>query len=209
MKFQFIYLIAFLSVCLLFFLSMGCSCAQSVVPYRTASYAAYEGFTSSGLQPYSLNGENPEFNGFGMDTNSNLLDSIQQKLKLKDVTTTESPSVVQNYSESPVMEMPTPGLFSDISAQTTMDMPTQSPMNFSELSLPTESSMGAEGFELQGSTYSSETKPIDSYSALKGSLTCDGYGYHNSMGSLCLDQHTRELLKTRGGNQTVRESQIA
>jgi hypothetical protein len=71
---------------------------------------------------------------------------------------------------------------------------------------PTES---AEGFSLsEASNFSTENVPIDHYSQLPGSLTCDGYGYYNSLGNICMDATGRQMLQTRGGNQTGASSQI-
>lgn len=64
-----------------------------------------------------------------------------------------------------------------------------------------------EGFEgLQSSPYTDE-KPIDLFSQLKASNSCTPSPYSNSQGYLCLDDQTKQLLLTRGGNQTS-ESQI-
>ena len=49
---------------------------------------------------------------------------------------------------------------------------------------------------------------IDIFSHAQGSLECTGSGLTNSKGSLCLDQTMTELLMTRGGNSTGRDSQI-
>ena len=36
----------------------------------------------------------------------------------------------------------------------------------------------------------------------KGNLMCNGYGYHNSKGALCMDDTMKTLLRTRGMNAT-------
>jgi hypothetical protein len=53
-----------------------------------------------------------------------------------------------------------------------------------------------------------ENSDIDTYSDAKGSLSCDGYGYSNSKGGLCMDNKQKELLMTRGGNMTTGNAQI-
>ena len=67
-----------------------------------------------------------------------------------------------------------------------------------------------EGFSLsEASQYSTTSnESIDHYSQLPGSLTCDGYGYFNSLGNVCMDLAGRQMLQTRGGNQTGASSQI-
>jgi len=49
---------------------------------------------------------------------------------------------------------------------------------------------------------------IDTYSLDKGSSTCQGYGYFNSGGALCMTDEQKRSLTTRGGNSTGRDSQI-
>jgi hypothetical protein len=51
---------------------------------------------------------------------------------------------------------------------------------------------------------------IDVFSEAKGSTECLGKssGLSNSKGGLCLDQHQKNMLLTRGGNQTVMGAQI-
>lgn len=166
LKYYFIYLIAFLAVLLLLMLSLGCTCAMGAVPYSSsAKYASFEGF--SGLNPSYLDGQAPQFSGsYSMDTNSNLLDSIQ-----KQITALSSPEPKDVAAASPTKKV--------------------------------------EGFSLsEASDYASSDASIDHYSQLPGSLTCDGYGYFNSLGNLCMDSAGTQMLKTRGGNQTGSSSQI-
>ena len=56
-------------------------------------------------------------------------------------------------------------------------------------------------------TFASSEK-IDIYSQAAGSLTCDGYGYFNSRGSLCLDDKMKNQLLTRGMNASGSPSLI-
>jgi hypothetical protein len=49
---------------------------------------------------------------------------------------------------------------------------------------------------------------IDIFSHAQGSLECTGSGLTNSKGSLCLDKTMTDLLMTRGGNSTGRDSEI-
>ena len=53
-----------------------------------------------------------------------------------------------------------------------------------------------------------ENSHIDTYSDAKGSATCDGYGYFNSKGGLCMDDKQKQLLMTRGGNMSTGNAQI-
>jgi len=64
-----------------------------------------------------------------------------------------------------------------------------------------------EGFGLMPAPYGSEA-PLDRFSALKSSKTCEGSPYSTSSGYLCLDKETEKLLKTRGGNISGGDSQI-
>jgi len=76
---------------------------------------------------------------------------------------------------------------------------------------------GEEGFEdkhmvegftgLQTSPYGVETK-LDVFSQLPANKTCPAIGLHNSMGNLCLDEKTRRLMATRGGNATGRPDEF-
>jgi len=49
---------------------------------------------------------------------------------------------------------------------------------------------------------------VDIYSAAEGKLDCDGYGYSNSKGGLCMDKTMISLLQSRGGNATGGDGQI-
>jgi hypothetical protein len=60
-----------------------------------------------------------------------------------------------------------------------------------------------EGFEGLQSSPLGDEKPLDLYSKLSSSNTCEPGPYSNSTGFLCLDQKTKDLLLTRGGNQTA------
>jgi hypothetical protein len=65
-----------------------------------------------------------------------------------------------------------------------------------------------EGFEgLQSAPYIAEV-PIDIYSDAVGNIKCTPNPYSNSKGYLCLDSTQKELLQTRGGNSTGKDSQI-
>lgn len=52
---------------------------------------------------------------------------------------------------------------------------------------------------------SGEPKKLDAFGEVKGDLSCLGEnsGLTNSMGGLCLDEEHKQLLSTRGGNQTA------
>ena len=50
---------------------------------------------------------------------------------------------------------------------------------------------------------------LDIYSDAPGSITENGWGYYNSMGSLVLDENMKKMLYTRGMNATGVPSQIA
>lgn len=52
------------------------------------------------------------------------------------------------------------------------------------------------------------SEKIDIYSQATGSLTCEGYGYFNSRGSLCLDDKMKTQLSTRGMNASGSPSLI-
>jgi hypothetical protein len=60
-----------------------------------------------------------------------------------------------------------------------------------------------EGFEGLQSSPLGDEKPLDIYSNLSSSTTCEPGPYSNSTGFLCLDKKTKDLLMTRGGNQTA------
>lgn len=47
---------------------------------------------------------------------------------------------------------------------------------------------------------SSQPQSIDIYSKAKGDISCDGLGYFNSRGPLCLDENMKRMLSTRGTN---------
>lgn len=65
-----------------------------------------------------------------------------------------------------------------------------------------EESFKTEGFQgLQPSPYVEE-KPIDVFSSLPAGSSCAPSPYSNSKGYLCLDENAKNLLLTRGGNQT-------
>jgi hypothetical protein len=65
-----------------------------------------------------------------------------------------------------------------------------------------------EGFQgLQSAPIGTE-KLIDTFSQVPGSSTCAPNPYSNSMGFLCLDETQKQLLNTRGGNSTGKDSEI-
>lgn len=49
-------------------------------------------------------------------------------------------------------------------------------------------------------TPSSGSQSIDIFSQAKGDISCNGLGYFNSRGSLCLDENMKKMLSTRGTN---------
>ena len=57
-------------------------------------------------------------------------------------------------------------------------------------------------------TPTSESKSIDIYSQAKGDINCDGLGYYNSKGSLCMSDEMKNLLSTRGANAKGGNGQI-
>jgi hypothetical protein len=57
-------------------------------------------------------------------------------------------------------------------------------------------------------TPSSKPEQIDIYSQAKGDISCDGLGYFNSRGSLCLDENMKRMLTTRGTNAVGGNGQI-
>lgn len=72
----------------------------------------------------------------------------------------------------------------------------------------TDSSTNLEGLEgLKSSSYGSE-KPMDEFSRLPSSIKCEPSPYSTSLGYVCLDEHAKKMLSTRGGNQTGSPSQI-
>jgi hypothetical protein len=66
------------------------------------------------------------------------------------------------------------------------------------------------GFDGMGvfCTPATPEQKIDVYSTAEGKLDCDGYGYFNSRGGLCMDKDMISLLQTRGGNAKGGDSQI-
>ena len=73
------------------------------------------------------------------------------------------------------------------------------------VSLP---SVKTEGFEgLQSAPFTKEI-PIDIFSQAQGNISCPPVGYSNSRGPLCLDQNQKNLLLTRGGNSSGKDSEI-
>jgi len=65
-----------------------------------------------------------------------------------------------------------------------------------------------EGFEGLHSAPFGADKLIDSFSQVTGSATCTPSTYSNSLGYLCLDERQKQLLNTRGGNSTGKDSEI-
>jgi hypothetical protein len=55
---------------------------------------------------------------------------------------------------------------------------------------------------------SSSPEQIDIFSQAKGDISCDGLGYFNSRGSLCLDENMKKMLSTRGANAVGGNGQI-
>jgi len=203
LKYYFIYLIAFLAVLLLFMLSLGCTCAMGAVPYSSATrYASYEGF--SGLNPAGLDDKSQQFSGsYSMNTNDNLLDSIQKQITAIAAPETNIPSSANAVPYSPTS--PTTGGAYSVNTMPVSLVPT-SKATISSASSPTKK---VEGFTLSDTaSFSSSDASIDHYSQLPGSLTCDGYGYSNSLGNICMDSTGSQMLKTRGGNQTGASSKI-
>lgn len=111
------------------------------------------------------------------------------------------------YSENTIFsrEFPYEGMTSRISDTASNFSGTESPV-IPKITTPKK----VEGFQgIQGSPYGSE-KPLDVFSQIPGSLSCDtiSSGLHNSKGGLCLTPDAVGLLKTRGGNSTGKDSQI-
>jgi len=53
------------------------------------------------------------------------------------------------------------------------------------------------------------SEKIDKFAAIPGDLNCKAaYGISNSMGPLCFDDETMNLLRTRGGNSATGPSEI-
>ena len=57
-------------------------------------------------------------------------------------------------------------------------------------------------------TPSSGSQSIDIFSQAKGDISCNGLGYFNSRGSLCLDENMKKMLSTRGTNAVGGNGQI-
>jgi hypothetical protein len=57
-------------------------------------------------------------------------------------------------------------------------------------------------------TPSAKPEQIDIYSQAKCDISCDGLGYFNSRGSLCLDENMKKMLSTRGANAVGGNGQI-
>ncbi len=51
-------------------------------------------------------------------------------------------------------------------------------------------------------------KSLDIYATAEGSLECEGSGLTNSRGSLCLDENQKNMLRTRGGNNTGKDAEV-
>ena len=51
-------------------------------------------------------------------------------------------------------------------------------------------------------------KSLDIYATAHGKLDCEGSGLTNSRGSLCLDENQRNMLRTRGGNNTGKDAEV-
>ena len=51
-------------------------------------------------------------------------------------------------------------------------------------------------------------KSLDIYATADGKLDCEGSGLTNSRGSLCLDENQRNMLRTRGGNNTGKDAEV-
>lgn len=67
-----------------------------------------------------------------------------------------------------------------------------------------------DGFSRNGifCTPSSKPENVDIYSQAKGDLKCEGLGYFNSRGSLCMDENMKRMLSTRGANAVGGNGQI-
>ena len=66
------------------------------------------------------------------------------------------------------------------------------------------------GFTKNGIFCTPLSKPesIDIFSKAKGDISCDGLGYFNSRGSLCMDENMKRMLSTRGANAVGGNGQI-
>jgi len=63
------------------------------------------------------------------------------------------------------------------------------------------------GNELHSAPFGAD-KTIDTFSQVPGSATCDPIPYSKSLGYLSLDERQTQLLSTRGGNSTGKDSEI-
>ena len=57
-------------------------------------------------------------------------------------------------------------------------------------------------------TPTSPEQKVDIFSDAPGKLDCEGYGYSNSKGGLCMDSGMMAQLQSRGGNATGGDGQI-
>lgn len=57
-------------------------------------------------------------------------------------------------------------------------------------------------------TPSTPGQKVDIFSDAEGKVDCDGYGYSNSKGGLCMDKAMMAQLQSRGGNATGGDGQI-
>jgi hypothetical protein len=57
-------------------------------------------------------------------------------------------------------------------------------------------------------TPTGESKTVDIYSQAKGDINCNGLGYYNSKGPLCMSDEMKNLLSTRGANAKGGNGQI-
>jgi hypothetical protein len=66
------------------------------------------------------------------------------------------------------------------------------------------------GFSKNGifCTPNSQPENIDIYSQAKGDINCNGLGYFNSKGPLCMDDKMKNMLSTRGANAVGGNGQI-
>jgi hypothetical protein len=66
------------------------------------------------------------------------------------------------------------------------------------------------GFDGLFCTPKEDPHRVDEIGSAKGSLECVGksYGLTNSLGGLCLDEHQKKLLTTRGGNMSSGPAEI-
>lgn len=66
------------------------------------------------------------------------------------------------------------------------------------------------GFSKNGVFCSPLSKPerIDLYSQAKGDISCEGNGYFNSRGPICMDENMKRMLSSRGANAVGGNGQI-